>query len=315
VSFTRGLMFHRFRHEGSNALLQGALSAAEFESILLQTGLENILSPVEWIEKSANGTLAPSHRCITFDDGLYSQFEIALPVLKRFNLQAFWFLYTCIWQGQPVKSEVYSYAAAQLGGMDFLVEKFMARCPASLSEQLTGADFIEYENKIRQAAPFYSNSDIRYRYLRNQVDNRELFEATMDELLEEAGYPTDRMADRLWIDPSHAKSLASQGHMIGLHSHGHPYEISKLSNEEQKSQYRENYDLIFNATLQKPLAVAHPLNSYNEGTLEILKSMGILCGFRANVSAPAGKKVNPNPLEWAREDSTNLISANHLINV
>ena len=54
--------------------------------------------------------------------------------------------------------------------------------------------------------------------------------------------------------------------------------------------------------------MAHPLNSYNEDSLEILEELGIRCGFRADLLFPVRKYINPSPLEFAREDSANLIS-------
>lgn len=41
----------------------------------------------------------------------------------------------------------------------------------------------------------------------------------------------------------------------------------------------------------------------------ILREMGVCCGLRANVAAPAGGRVNGSLLELTREDSANLVAA------
>jgi len=55
--------------------------------------------------------------------------------------------------------------------------------------------------------------------------------------------------------------------------------------------------------------MAHPTNSYTAGTLDVLKRLGIRCGFRSNmVPARAGEGLNPTPLELARQDHANIMA-------
>ena len=54
--------------------------------------------------------------------------------------------------------------------------------------------------------------------------------------------------------------------------------------------------------------MSHPLNSYDKKTLNILKKLGIKCGFRSNVHLDSiTKSINQSNLELAREDSTNIL--------
>ena len=66
-----------------------------FESLLLDIGIENIVSPSLFLDK-INKQSRDYKCCITFDDGLKSQFKIALPILEKYNIKAFWFVYTSI---------------------------------------------------------------------------------------------------------------------------------------------------------------------------------------------------------------------------
>lgn len=105
------------------------------------------------------------------------------------------------------------------------------------------------------------------------------------------------------------KMLAGSDHHVGLHSYDHPYVIGELPGEEQRRQYAMNREHITRVTGRVPDSMSHPLNSYNEETLSALRDLGIRAGFRANTAAPARGRVNENPLELAREDAVNLVTA------
>ena len=71
--------------------------------VLLESGFlrENIyiLDAKDWIERRERGRLKAREVCFTFDDSLLSQYEIALPVLNKFKIKAFWFIYSKILTG------------------------------------------------------------------------------------------------------------------------------------------------------------------------------------------------------------------------
>ncbi|OFW08748.1 MAG: hypothetical protein A3H96_04710 [Acidobacteria bacterium RIFCSPLOWO2_02_FULL_67_36] len=306
--FPHGVMFHRFHASDTASAWQGALSPAQFEAILLFVGIENILSPRDWMSRLQEGTLEPQHRCVTFDDGLRSQADHALPVLERFGLQAFWFVYSCVSDGIPVKSEVYSFVAGACGGMPGLIEEFLQRCPPGFQEQLRSPAFAAYEARVRAAHPFYTAKDAEYRFLRNQPENAAAFESLMDAIVSERGFTIDDLAQRLWLASADLAALSGAGHYVGLHSYSHPYEMARLSRARQREEYQRNLRHIQSVTGTTPACMSHPINSYNADALAVLRELGVRCGFRSNVTPPAHQTVNPGPLELAREDATNLLA-------
>lgn len=304
--FARGLMFHRFRADADEPDGQGSLTAGEFEAILLDAGIENMLAPDEWLDRLETGALRSNHLCVTFDDGLSSQVQHALPVLRRFDLRAFWFVYSSVFEGQPVKGELYAQAVGQLGGADAIMAALRSRAPADLLRLLETRDCSEYAATMARVAPFYSRADVEYRFLRNRAD-RETFEAAMDAILVDGGIDLRRLAARTWMKEEDLAMLAGSGHQVGLHSYDHPYAMGDLPREEQRRQYALNRDHIARVTGRTPDSMSHPLNSYNEDTLAVLGELGIRAGFRANTAAPARGSVNGSPLELAREDASNLL--------
>src|SRR6266403_5902 len=106
-------MFHRFHHEGGLPSGQGSITDRDFETILLFIGLSNIRTPQEWLSKLQDGHLGTQDVCITFDDGLISQFELALPILDKYKLKAFWFVYSSVFEGGPDRNEISNYLAVR----------------------------------------------------------------------------------------------------------------------------------------------------------------------------------------------------------
>jgi peptidoglycan/xylan/chitin deacetylase (PgdA/CDA1 family) len=103
-----GIMFHHFSSD-RHPFIQGALSQRDFARVLRSIGPERFLRPQDWIDRSQKGTLAPRDLCLTFDDALLSQVEVALPVLDDFGLKAFFFVYSSIFDGHYELFEMIRY--------------------------------------------------------------------------------------------------------------------------------------------------------------------------------------------------------------
>ena len=77
-------------------------------------------------------------------------------------------------------------------------------------------------------------------------------------------------------------------------------DFKRLSKKKQTLEYKKNFNEIFKITKIKPNAMSHPLNSYDNKTLKILKKLNIICGFRSNLISTG--KINKSNLEIARND-------------
>ena len=47
--------------------------------------------------------------CLTFDDAVKSQIDIALPILEQFKIKSFFFVYSSIFDGKPDNLELFRY--------------------------------------------------------------------------------------------------------------------------------------------------------------------------------------------------------------
>ena len=61
----------------------------------------------EYISRAKNGSLQNSDVCLSFDDALKCQYDIALPILKDFNIDAFFFVYSSAFTENPDYLEIF----------------------------------------------------------------------------------------------------------------------------------------------------------------------------------------------------------------
>jgi peptidoglycan/xylan/chitin deacetylase (PgdA/CDA1 family) len=302
-----GIMFHHF-HGARHAASPGSITADDLAAIIRHVGPDRILGPEEWMERAQSDRLGPLDLCLTFDDALLCQFEIALPVLQEFNLRAFWFIYSNVFSGQLSQFEVYRvFRATHFRDVDEFYEVFLAKIQNSrFADKARALDEKEIAHR-RERFPFYSAADVRFRMLRDSVLTRSDYDAIMRGLIEERGLSLADLAENLWMKNEHLRTLCDGGHVLGLHSYSHPMLLGEQSLEEQTEEYAKNFDHLASIS-GPPRAVAYPAGSYSESTLTLLRSMGIACGFRSSLSPPRnGGPTNPSPLEVAREDHANIL--------
>ena len=92
-----GIMFHHF-HGGSHHKSQGSISSEQLVKIIEH--YKKVLIPAhDWAKKARSGTLK-NEVCLTFDDNLRCQYDIAYPILNRYGLTGFWFISTAIFDGR-----------------------------------------------------------------------------------------------------------------------------------------------------------------------------------------------------------------------
>jgi len=306
-----GIMFHHFHNE-KHQKGPGSISQEEFEGILNFIGLGRILCPLEWLERLRENRLTKEHLCLTFDDALLCQFEVALPVLEKYRLTAFWFVYSSVFDGRLEKMETYRvFRAKYFQSMDDFYALFFRKVFDSEFSRIANEVLVEREiRKQIQLFPFYSVNDVKFRLVRDRALRKQDYERIMDEMIQERRVDLGELSKGLWMSNGHLRDLSSEGHVVGLHSYSHPTVLANLAYEQQFDEYQKNYLHIKEICRCAPVTMAHPCDSYNEYTLDILKRLGIVCGFRSNMfPRREGERLNPNQFEIAREDHANILKA------
>jgi len=295
-------MFHHFcggRHPAG----QGALTAEQFDLLLDRCG-PTLVSAEEWLERFRDDRLN-GRMCVTLDDNLRCQFDIALPVLDARGLTALWFVYSSPLAGTLERLEVYrfyrsvAYDDVEQFYATFDEQLFKSRFGAQAQEALADFDPSQYLTKFA----FYTDGDRTFRFLRDRVLGRAPYNELMDQMVHDWMSERDEdLLELLWMDGGTWADLTRSGHVVGLHSHTHPTDIASMSVDEQRQEYVLNRDAIAAATGKLPTMVAHPVGSYSSETLEILRDLGVTLGF-----ATAGPVRFDPAMEVLRHDSADLM--------
>ena len=306
-----GVMFHHFHDEANYIKSQGSISARELRELLeyyKTKGRDNagykLLPAGEWQRKALENRLQPDEVCLTFDDGLKCQYEVAYPVLKELGLTAFFFIPTQRFLGEAEKLEIYRhFRFACFAEIDDFYQAFFAVLKESkrisdLGQKLRAPECLDY---LREFS-FYTDNDRLFRYVRDKLLTEAQYHELMAEMMVQRDYDAAETEKKVYLNKEEIWALFAEGNVIGLHSHTHYTSLVDTGYDRQKWEYTTNRWVLQEIIGEPVETVSYPSNSYNDKTLEIMREMGIRLGFRANME-PGFASV----LDFPREDHTNII--------
>lgn len=300
-----GIMFHHFHDDKEHIRGQGSISAEKLDEMIKFLQMDKIiLSADEWMERALSGKLRNDEICLTFDDNLLCQFEIAYPVLEKYKLKAFWFIYTSPLRGVLEKIEIYRYFRfAYFQNIDDFYNSFFSFLKQSeYSKEVSKALDNFIPSLYLSDFPFYTNGDRTFRYIRDQVLKPNRYYLVMDLMLNAYKVELISLKSKLWMTKENIKELHDGGHRIGLHTHTHPTSTATLDENEQIREYQTNLEVLSAVLGSSPECMSHPCNSYNQNTITVLEKLNIKLGFRSNMK----DSLNSN-YEFPREDHANIL--------
>jgi peptidoglycan/xylan/chitin deacetylase (PgdA/CDA1 family) len=308
LNFCGGVMFHHFHDEKKHITSQGSIDAEHFYDLLIYLKKNGyiLLNPDEYSHKIQHDDLNEEEICVTFDDGLKCQFDVACPVLDSMGVQAFWFVYTSPLRGSLEKLEIYRhFRFSRFDDVEDFYRVFFGK--VEKNENSLEIDFAKsVEDFLRSGFArefaFYTDSDRKYRYFRDIVLGAEKYFHIVDQMILDFDYDAESHRDILWLSEDDIRRLHVSGHRIGLHSHTHPTNIRGLSFDKQLAEYRENSEIIKSITKVAPNAVSYPCGSFNDDTGLIMNSLGVQLGFDAKPADSWSDKTH-----IPREDHANIL--------
>ena len=305
-------MFHHFHDNKIHKSGQGSIDENDFYKLLKFIGKKNILDADDFFIRFKENKLKSNHICLTFDDGIKSQIDVALPILEDLKIKGFFFIYSSLFTGKPDLLEVYRYF--RINYFDS-IEYFYKEFYNTLNKDLK-TFFIKNKKNIKIAKkkfPHYSIEDIKFRLIRDKYLNKNQYQKVMFKMFNEKKFNHKAFYKHLFMNKYDLFQLKKLGHSIGLHSHEHPTLMENLSYEEQYKEYRKNMEIfmkILKIDKTEIKTMSHPCGSYNKDTLNILSKLGIELGFKQimDIEKNRGmKKVNNSFLEIARQDHSKII--------
>ena len=306
-----GLMFHHF-HDNKRFLKNpGSLSADQFYKMIKSFGKKNFISPDEFSENCKNGNINTNQICITFDDGLRSQFEIAYPVMQSLNIQGFFFIPSSIFSKELNILETVRYFKENFyQTVDEYYEDFFIKLKDFKDLKIIESNLKKNHKQliiIKKKFPFYSFEDVKYRFVRDYLISKEIFTKVNLFLFKKYKFNYKKINNIFFMSKNNLKVLTKEGNQVGLHSHSHPTKISNLSYKKQLYEYSKNKIILEKIINKKIFSMSHPCNKYNSDTLKILKKLNISTGFLASKNLNFNKKIKNSNFLIPREDAGNLI--------
>lgn len=302
---TYGIMFHHF-YSDIHPKGQGAISGEELEALIayLKESHE-ILTANDYQNRIASRTILENDICLTFDDALLCQVDVALPVLTNLGIKAFFFVYSSAFSGNPDPLEIYRYfRTTEFDDFESFFGDFIVATRQILGDRADQAmeSFVSDEYLIE--FPFYSLEDRLFRFIRDQVLSTLEYKQVMNGMMTNIKFDPAEVIPKVFMSASHLKSLQAAGHIVGLHSDTHPTKIHQMPRERQLEEYHKNSKFLHSTLGSVPSTMSHPCGNYNSDTLSILKSLEVNLGFRSSRTI---REIH-SPLEIPREDHTNLLA-------
>ncbi len=305
-------MFHHFHDDRVHSRAQGSINKDDLNNIIKFIGKDNILDADIFLDKIKTKKIKNNNLCLTFDDGIKSQFDIALPVLEDHKIKSFFFISTSVFDGNPDYLEIFRYFRVNFFKN---VNEFYNTFYQEIGKDLLF--FFKDKNELIKSKkikfPFYSIEDIKFRLVRDILLNKKEYQEIMFSMFKKKNFDYEKISKKHHFNRNDLIKLDNLGHIIGLHSHSHPTLLEDYNYKEQKEEYTKCQSII-SKILDKPKnqinSMSHPCGSYNEDTLEILKGLGIDLGFKCvmTVEKEKGmKKINNSFLEIARTDHTEIL--------
>lgn len=298
------IMFHYFHDEGSACKADGSVSEKTLCRVIENKSIK-ILDVSVWLDKFSKNKLSTNETCITIDDALFEQGEIALPVLDSYNIESLINVtsynfrankgYECFETHRVFRRDYY------IDNEDYYSHYFnVAKRYIDLDLDLE-RKFIE---NYLSGSVFYSFNDRLYRYLRD-VAIPAYHDSILKLMMDEKKVNVCTVNDSLWMNVSNLRK-ASAKHMIGGHSNEHSTQMDSLSEQEQFDSYFQNKVLLESELGCAVQAVAYPCGKYNQFTEKVMKDLSIKYGFLATLDSHRFGTIDPM-LSIPRIDSTDFI--------
>ena len=84
-------MLHHFHDDGIHTKGQGSIDKDDFYKLIKFIGKDNILDADVFFEKFKKNKLKNKEVCLTFDDAIKCQIDVALPVPEELRIKSFFF--------------------------------------------------------------------------------------------------------------------------------------------------------------------------------------------------------------------------------
>ena len=268
------LIFHRV-HAKPDPLFPGEPDAARFDAICgWLASWFHVLPLDEAIEKLREGRLPARAACITFDDGYADNHDVALPILRRHQLPATFFIATGFLDGGRMFNDGLVELVRRSSLTALSTDGLGLSLPAGTSAVLSLADIA-----AKRATALALINAVKYR----PADERL---ALVDRLRQRA--QLDALPDDLMMRADQVHAMYSAGMGIGAHTVTHPI-LAGLDDAAARAEISASRATLA-SIIGAPVTYfaypnGRPHSDYSARTVQIVRDLG----FTGAVSTAWGR--------------------------
>lgn len=215
----------------------------------------NVLPLRAAVSRLSRGSLPPRAVSITFDDGYRDNFTVALPILRKYDLSATFFVTTGVlgsgrmWNDTVIES-IRTWDKEEID----LRQIGLGEWPAASNDEKRAA-INGILKKLKYAAP----------------DERS---AAIEMFVRMARVP---LADDLMMNPEHVSQLSRSGMEIGAHTVSHPI-LARIPPDVAKRELSDSRAQLEELTVSPVRSFAYPNGrpgkDYHDGHVEMVRALG-----------------------------------------
>lgn len=215
-----------------------------------------------------------NHLLITFDDGLKEQFELALPILEKNNIEALFFINSMNYIEEKV-SMVHKIhlVRSEINPITILSE--IKKVGANERFELTPDELIKAVKHYR----YDDEQSAHLKYLLNFKLPKKVLEMVINSLFE-TYFNEEEVVNSLYMTNNQLNYLA-QKQMLGNHTHSH-LALGLLNEVQIESEIFKTKSFIQSFQKNTNLAISYPYGSEEacqDPVTEIAKKLGHKIGF------------------------------------
>ncbi len=234
---------------------------------------------------------------ITFDDGLKDQYDNAIPILKKYNAPATFFIITGTIDGRvPLAHKIHIVSSRV--SMDDIAEKFNAFLLQKFPDSATY--FIPKDRRITDGRRHDGIISANVKETLTIVPHV-ISDAFLACMLNECAIDEKELSRKLFMSSREIQALENDGFFVGSHTHVH-YALSTVDADVQRGDFHASKKVFKDILGRSPTIMAYPYGRWPEMDT-ILHEYGFTHGVTVEPQAVSNTDI---PLRIPRFDTKDV---------
>ncbi len=290
------IMYHGVVNKNSNYFSSSHITAEQFEEHLKYFSDEFDVIGISQAFEYAESNYKPERNTITisFDDGYRNNLYVALPLLKKYNIQTTFFISSMCTQEMDIRilwSDI--VACLDYFHKDDIIELDNRRFKnlVDIESKISLADF------LKTSEPASRDNYLDFLVLKYDIKRK-----------------LDSIPSEVWklLTGEELKEL-SRADIVEIGSHGHlHYNLADVGSAVAKRELEYSKELLQNIVGKEINSVAYPDGSYNNETKNIAENLGYKYQMAVNYHCP-DDSTDPRILNRHSISSTTTFESNMLL--